>query len=119
MSRRLQKLSALFQRELSALIRQELRDPRIGMIVSITKVEISSDLENAIVHTSVLGDEQTKQNTIASLKGAGPFLKHHLLRRLHIKRVPDLDFELDETIEDAARVLDLMKKVSPTDEDNS
>lgn len=86
------------------------------MIVSITKVEISSDLEEAIVHTSVLGDADVKRITINVLKTAGPFLKHHLLRRLHIKKVPNLDFELDETIEDAARVLDLMKKVSPTDE---
>lgn len=116
MSRRLERLSSQFQRELSALIREELRDPRIGMIVSITKVEISSDLEEAIVHTSVLGDADVKRITINVLKTAGPFLKHHLLRRLHIKKVPNLDFELDETIEDAARVLDLMKKVSPADE---
>lgn len=86
------------------------------MIVSITRVEISSDLEEAIVYTSVLGDADVKRITINVLKTAGPFLKHHLLRRLHIKKVPNLDFELDETIEDAARVLDLMKKVSPTDE---
>ncbi len=116
MSRRLQRLSVLFQRELSALIREELRDPRIGMIVSITRIDISSDLENATVHTSILGDAEIKRDTISGLKAAGPFLKRHLLHRLRIKKVPNLDFELDETIEDAARVLDLMKKVSPTDE---
>ena len=117
MSRRLLKLAVLFQRELSALIRTELRDPRIGTIVSITRVEISSDLESATVHTSVLGDSQTKTDTIRALSGAAPFLKHHLLRRLRIKRVPNLEFELDESIEEAAHVLDLMKKVSPSDED--
>lgn len=117
MSRRLQKLAVLFQREISALIRTELRDPRIGTIVSITRVEITSDLENATVHTSVFGDTETKTDTINVLGGAAPFLKHHLLRRLRIKRVPDLHFELDETIEEAAHVLDLMKKVSGSDED--
>lgn len=116
MSRRLQRLAVLFQRELSALIRTELRDPRIGTIVSITRVEISSDLENATVHTSVLSDTE-KTATIKVLDSAAPFLKHHLLRRLRIKRVPTLHFELDETIEEAAHVLDLMKKVSPSDED--
>jgi len=116
-SRRLQRLAVLFQRELSALIRTELRDPRIGTIVSITRIEISSDLENATVHTSVLGDAGTKTDTIKVLRAAAPFLKHHLLRRLRIKRVPNLDFELDETIEEAAHVLDLMKKVSGSDED--
>ena len=99
------------------MIRTELRDPRIGTIVSITRVEITSDLENATVHTSVFGDTETKTDTINVLGGAAPFLKHHLLRRLRIKRVPDLHFELDETIEEAAHVLDLMKKVSGSDED--
>jgi ribosome-binding factor A len=116
MSRRLQRLNVLFQRELSALIREELRDPRIGAIVSITKIDVSSDLENATAHTSVLGDVATKRDTLAALNAAAPFLKHHLLNRLRIKKVPNLQFELDETIEDAARILDIMKNVSPSDE---
>jgi ribosome-binding factor A len=98
------------------LIREELRDPRIGTIVSITKVDIASDMENATVHTSVLGDADTKRDTLTVLNTAASFLKHHLLRRLHIKKVPNLQFELDETIEDAARVLDIMNQVSPADE---
>ncbi|MFQ5472591.1 MAG: 30S ribosome-binding factor RbfA [Dehalococcoidia bacterium] len=117
MSRRIQRLAVLFQRELSALIRTELRDPRIGAIVSITRIDISSDLENATVHTSVLGDADAKRDTIKALSSAAPFLKHRLLGRLRIKKVPNFSFELDETIEEAAHVLDLMKKVSGSDED--
>ena len=117
MSRRLQRLAVLFQREISALIRTELRDPRLGTIVSITRIEITSDLENATVHISVLGETETKTDTINVLTAAAPFLRHHLLRRLRIKSVPTHHFELDETIEEAAHVLDLMKKVSGSNED--
>lgn len=115
MSRRLQRLTAQFKRELSDLIRTELRDPRIGAIVSIMRVDISPDLENATVYTSVLGEPEVKRETIGALVAAAPFLRHHLLERMYIKKVPSLHFVLDETMEEAAHVLDVMKKVSPSD----
>jgi len=111
-SRRLQRLTAQFKRELSDLIRTELRDPRIGAIVSVMRIEISPDLENATVYTSVLGEPDSKRDTIRALTAAAPFLRRHLLTRMHIKKVPTLHFVLDETIEEGARVLDMMKKVS-------
>lgn len=115
MSRRLQRLTAQFKRELSELIRTELRDPRIGAIVSIMRVDVSPDLENATVYTSVLGDPESKRATMGALTAAAPFLRRHLLERMHIKKVPTLHFVLDETMEDAARILDIMKKVSSSD----
>lgn len=113
MSRRLQRLNTQFQRELSDLIRTELRDPRIGTIVSITRVDLSPDLEKATVYASVMDDAESKRETIAALTSAAPFLRRELLARMRIKRVPSLTFVLDETIEQAARVLDIMKRVSP------
>lgn len=112
MSRRLQRLNHLFREELSELIRTEMSDPRVGEIVSITRVDVSPDLENADAHVSVLGDAEAKAATIAALAHAAPFLRRHLLERLRIRRVPHLHFQLDETIEEAARVLDLMRQVS-------
>lgn len=115
MSRRLQRLTAQFKRELSELIRTELRDPRIGAIVSVMRVDVSPDLENATVYTSVLGEPESKQATIGALASAAPFLRHHLLERMHIRKVPTLHFELDETIEEGARILDIMKHVPNPD----
>ena len=112
MSRRLQRLNHLFREELSELIRTELSDPRLGEIVSIVRVEVSPDLENATAFVSVLGDAEAKSATIQALSHAGPFLRRHLLARLRIRRVPHLHFLLDESIEEAARVLDLMRRVS-------
>jgi len=112
MSRRLQRLNHLFREELSDMIRKELSDPRIGEIVSITRVNVSADLENADAFVSVLGDANEKAATIKALTHAAPFLRRHLVDRIRIRRVPHLHFELDESIEEAARVLDLMRQVS-------
>jgi ribosome-binding factor A len=112
MSRRLQRLDHLFREELSDLIRTELSDPRLGEIVSITRVDVSPDLENASVFVSVLGGAEEKSDTIEALTHAAPFLRRHLIERVRIRRIPALHFQLDETIEAAAHVLDLMRQVS-------
>lgn len=117
MGRRLQRLNTQVQRELSDLIRTELRDPRLGTIVSITRVDISPDLEKATVYVSILGEPSSKQETILALTSAAPFLRRHLLTRMRIKRAPALRFVLDETIEQAAHVLDLLKRVPGPDRD--
>ena len=112
MSRRLQRLDHLFREELSDLIRTELSDPRLGEIVSITRVDVSPDLENANAYVSVLGDAEVKAATIEALSHAAPYLRRHLIERVRIRRIPTLHFLLDETIEAAAHVLDLIRQVS-------
>lgn len=106
------RLNGLFQEELAELIR-EIRDPRMASIVSVTKVDVSPDLENAEIGISVLGDEGEKRGTIEALTHAAPFLRRELLHRIRIRRIPNLHFNLDQTIEEAAHVLDLMRQVSP------
>jgi len=112
MSRRIQRLNHLFREELSDVIRTALSDPRIGEIMSITRVNVSADRENADAYVSVLGDAGEKAATMAALTHAAPFLRRHLLERIRIRRVPHLHFQLDQTIEEAAHVLDLMRRVS-------
>jgi ribosome-binding factor A len=112
MNRRLQRLNGLFQEELAELTR-DLRDPRLASIVSITRVDVSPDLEKAVVHVSVLGTDDEKRDSIAALSHAAPFLRRELLGRVRIRKVPALNFLLDETIEEAAHVLELMRQVIP------
>ncbi len=113
MSRRTDRLSGLFRSELADLISNELRDPRITGMISITSVDVSPDLEHATVYVSVLADE-AKQRTasLAVLNNAAPFLRKQMMERVHIRRVPTFEFEADHTIEEGARMLDLMKKVA-------
>ncbi len=93
------------------LIREELRDPRLHGMVSITRVDVSPDLENADVYVSVLGEAEDKISTMNALTAAGPFLRRELLERVRIRRIPHLHFRLDQTMEQAAHVLELMRQV--------
>jgi ribosome-binding factor A len=119
MSRRTDRLSGLFRSELSQLIRSELRDPRIAEMISITSVDVSPDLENARVFVSVLADREEQAASLAALNHAAPFLRRRLIERIHIRRIPVLHFEADHTIEEGARMLELMKKVAAEREGRS
>jgi ribosome-binding factor A len=110
-SRRLQRLNVQFRTEIADLIQSELRDPRIGEIVSVTRVDVSPDLENASAYVSILGDKETKVSTMQALSAAAPYVRRCLLKRVRIRRIPTLQFVLDESIEEAAHLLDLMRKV--------
>jgi ribosome-binding factor A len=112
------RLNGLFQEELAELIR-DLRGPRLAPIVSITAVDIAPDLETGVVKVSVFGDEDEKRASIAALQHAVPFLRRELLHRIRIRHIPELHFVLDETIEEAAHVLELMRKVPPSQPDKA
>ncbi len=113
MSRRTERLSGLFRSELADLISNDLRDPRISGMISITGVDVSPDLERATVYVSVLADEEKhRAASLRVLNSAAPFLRKQLMNRVHIRRVPTFEFEADHTIEEGARMLDLMKKVA-------
>jgi ribosome-binding factor A len=117
MSRRLQRLNVLIREEVSDLIRRELRDPRLAEIVTLTRVSTSPDLRAATVYVSVMGDEDEKANTMLALTRAAPFIRRQLISRLSIRRTPDIEFELDESMEKAAHILDLMKHLPPAGPD--
>lgn len=114
MSRRLQRLNVLLRQEISELIRRELRDPRLAEIVSLTRVSTSPDLRAATVYVSIMGGDDEKRATMDALTRAAPFLRRQLLGRLTIRRTPDIHFALDETMEEAAHVLELMKDLPGT-----
>lgn len=116
MSRRLQRLNVLLRQEISELIRRELRDPRLAEIVTLTRVSVSPDLSTATAYVSVMGDDAQKADTLSALNHAAPFVRRQLTSRLTIRRTPDINFALDETMEAAARVLDLMKHLPPSRE---
>ena len=117
MSRRQQRLNVLLQQEISELIRSELRDPRLAEFVTPTEVSISPDMATATVYVSIMGDDDEKTETIKVLINAAPFLRRQLMGRLSIRRTPEIHFTLDESMEKAARMLDLMKHLPGTHPD--
>jgi ribosome-binding factor A len=117
MNRRLQRLGGLFQEELSELLLREVKDPRLTRLVSITRVVISPDLRHARVYVSVMGSEEEKVSTLEGLTAAAPFLRRKLNNRVTLRRIPELSFRRDDSLEQGARVLDLLKHLA-NDTDN-
>src|ERR1700694_191499 len=108
MTRRTERLNDQLREEISDLVMRELKDPRIGGLVTITEVDVSPDLSRAKVFVSVLGSADEKKSTMKALGAASHFLQRELRRRLTIRRMPELAFVADESIEHGARILSLI-----------
>ena len=100
---RRERLGDQLRVELADLIQREVRDPRIGF-VTVTEVRMSGDLQYARVYVSILGDEEQTRESFMALERAGGFLRAQIGRRLELRRVPELRFALDETLDTSARI---------------
>ena len=87
------------QRELSNIIRGEIKDPRIHPMTSVVAVEVAPDLKTCKAWISVLGDEKAQQDTIAGLKSAEGFIRRELARTINLRNTPEIRFVLDQSIE--------------------
>ena len=108
--KRTPRLNEQLRREIIDIVRNHARDPRIGM-VSVTDVAVAPDLGSAKVYVTALGDDTEKQETVAGLKAAAAFIRSELGRRLTIRQIPELRFELDQTLEHAHRIEQLLGEV--------
>jgi len=115
MTRRTERLNEQFREEISDLVLRHMKDPRIGGLVTITEVDISPDLTRAKVFVSVLGSDDEKKSTLRALGTASGFLQRELRRRLTIRRMPELAFLADESMEHGQRILTLLNE-APKDE---
>lgn len=100
---RTRRVGEQLQRELAVLIRDELGDPRLGM-VSISAVEVSRDLSHAKVFVSTLGKAEDAEASLRVLQGAAAYLRRLLGQRMMLRSVPQLHFERDQSIEQGARL---------------
>jgi len=115
--KRTDRLNEQLKQEISILVRDEVRDPRVGM-VTITAVETSPELDHARVFINTLGDDEEKEQAVEGLRSASPFIRSQLSRRLHIRRVPELHFQIDRVLEEANRIEALLREVRPPDVDD-
>ena len=101
--RRTDRVADLIRRELANLVLTGLKDPRVGF-VSITGVEVSPDLKQAKVHDSVYGTPEEQASSLEGLQSATGYVRSVLKRTLHLKRIPELVFYLDDSIAQGARI---------------
>jgi len=100
---RTRRVGEQLQRELAVLVRDEIKDPRLGM-TSISGATVSRDLAYATVYVSVLGDDEAVAKSVAVLNRAAGFLRHRLGQSMHIRTVPQLKFVFDSSLRDGARM---------------
>ena len=112
MTHRIERVNHLIRQEVSQLLQRQVKDPRLGSFVSVTEVSTSPDLKYARIYVSRIGGGEEKQETLDGLAAAAGFLRNELARRLELRRIPELRFQWDNSIERGARLLNLIDEVS-------
>lgn len=93
------RVNSEVQREMSQIIREDLKDPRIHPMTSVMSVEVTPDLKYAKIFVSVFGDDEAKEKTMAGLQKSAAYARHQLARRMNLRNTPELTFVLDTSIE--------------------
>ena len=106
------RINSEVQRELARIIREEVKDPRIDPIVSVTRVQVAPDLKTCKVFISVLGDETSLDATIEGLRRAEGFIRRELAHTVNLRNTPVITFIPDTSIEYGVRMSKRIEEVS-------
>lgn len=114
------RINGEVQRELSNIIRGEIKDPRIGIMTSVTAVEVAPDLKHCKAYISVLGDEKAKADTLAGLRSAEGYIRRQLARTINLRNTPEITFIIDESIEYGVKMSKIIDEITRDNaEDNT
>ena len=102
-------------KELSNIIRSEIKDPRINPMTSVVAVEVAPDLKTCKAYISVLGDEKSQKDTITGLKSAEGYIRRQLARTVNLRNTPEIRFILDQSIEYGINMSKLIEEVTEHD----
>lgn len=102
-------------KELSNIIRSEIKDPRINPMTSVVAVEVAPDLKTCKAYISVLGDEKSQKDTITGLKSAEGYMRRQLARTVNLRNTPEIRFILDQSIEYGINMSKLIDEVTEHD----
>ena len=107
---RMNKVDEEIKREISKIIDQDLKNPNITGLISVTKVKTSPDLKMARIYISIL-NSKNKKNTLQGLKNASGFIRTELSKRIILRYTPELIFEIDDSMEYGAKIDNILKEI--------
>jgi len=114
MSKRTEQVAGEIQQIVGQLLQHEIKDPRVAFC-TVMRVDMSPDLQMAHVHVSVMGEPETRKETMAALDRAKGFIRREVARELrHLRSAPDLRFMLDNTIDYSIRIGELLRDKPPS-----
>lgn len=111
------RINGEVQKEMSIIIRDELKDPRIAPMTSVTDAEVTTDLKYAKIYVSVFGDEDAKEKTLQGLRSSASYARHLLAKRLNLRNTPELEYRLDESMEYGAAMSKRIDEVISHDDE--
>jgi ribosome-binding factor A len=110
MTQRTDRIDQILRQEIGKALEREVGDPRIGF-VTITDVETAADLSRAKVWVSIIGTAEERKETLSALRKAMPFIRHGLNNKIRLRRIPELDVRLDDSMERGTRVLQILSEL--------
>ena len=114
------RINGEFMKELSNIIRNEVKDPRINPMTSVVACHVAPDLKTCKAYISVLGDEKSQQDTIRGLKSAEGYIRMRLAKTVNLRNTPEITFISDQSIEygvNMSHLIDEVNKNLPKDEE--
>ena len=113
--RRIERVNGLLREEISNLIASQVNDPRLKGLITITQVQTASDLRNARVYVSVMGNEAIRKEALAGIQSSASYLRRELRDRVSLRYVPFLRFELDDAMVEADRLMQIIDNLDNAD----
>ncbi|MCX8130100.1 MAG: 30S ribosome-binding factor RbfA [Clostridia bacterium] len=107
---RINRISEEMRKEISTIIQNELKDPRLPKLISVVSANVTKDLRYAKVYVSIMGSEEEKKNAIHGLKSAAGFIRREVGHRMQLRYTPEIQFELDNSIEHGVYISKLINE---------
>ena len=111
MTKRTKRLNSLLKEVISEVIRQEVKNPNVSELLTITEVDITKDLHHAKVYVSIIGSDKERKSTIDALQQASGFISKVASKKVVMRYFPHLKFILDTTVDKQMKIDSLLKKI--------
>lgn len=108
---RVERLNSLLREVISEVVRDDIRDPRLGSLITITRVDVAKDLQVAKVYVSVIGTPEEKQRSLQALQSGSGFIAVFASKKVSLRYFPSLTFKLDDSVDKYAAVDSLLEKI--------
>lgn len=116
MSHRINRINEEMKKALSTLIKNQIKDPRISELLSITQVDVTNDLRYAKVFISVYDDKEKQKDTLKGLESAAGLLRREVGKKIRLRYTPELLFEIDHSIEYGMHIESILKNINESED---
>lgn len=108
---RVHRVAEQIKKEVSQIIQNELKDPRVGFI-TVTGVDVTGDLQQATIYISILGNESEKKESLDGLKKAEGYIRREIGKRIRLRKTPEISFSFDGSIEYGNKIERLLSQIN-------